>query len=251
MSTSNSHPLVSAFEKLVALRQYLAANPHDGPGRFVAYVAANMSRSCSQLFQDLLVLYFLQEKKNGFFVEFGATDGVEKSNTLLLERQHGWSGILAEPARCWHAALKSNRRARIDTRCVWSETGVQLEFTEAPSPELSTLSALVDKDFNRESRSGGTSYKVDTISLNDLLRAHACPAEIDYLSIDTEGSELPILRAFDFGKYDVKIFTVEHNYCEPDRQQINQLLTGRGYFRLFEPLSQFDDWYIKRPILGF
>ena len=60
--------------------------------------------------------------------------------------------------------------------------------------------------------------------LLDLLAAHNCPREIDYLSIDTEGSELPILNAFDFSKYDIKIVTVEHNYCEPDRQQIHDLL---------------------------
>ena len=250
MSTQNSHPLVLAFDNFLALRQYAATNPHDAAAGFAVFVASNLMRSYSQLFQDLLVLFFLKGKRNGFFVEFGATNGVNLSNTLILERDFGWKGILAEPARCWHSALKSNRHALIDTRCVWSETGCQLEFKEASLPELSTLSTLVDKDFNREGRAKGTTYTVETISLNDLLRSHNCPVEIDYLSIDTEGSELPILRAFDFEKYDVKVFTVEHNFCEPDRQQIYELLTGKGFLRLFEPFSKFDDWYIKRSTLG-
>jgi FkbM family methyltransferase len=172
------------------------------------------------------------------------------SNTFLLEQHFQWKGILAEPARCWHSALRSNRQASIDTHCVWSETGIKLEFKETEVRELSTLSSLVDKDFNREGRLQGVTYSVDSISLGDLLRSHNCPKEIDYLSIDTEGSELAILRCFDFEEYEIKIMTVEHNFCVPDREQLNELLTGKGFIRLFEPFSKFDDWYVKRSLLG-
>ena len=119
-----------------------------------------MMRSQSQLFQDLFVVFFLQGKRNGFFVEFGATDGRGLSNTFILERDFQWNGILAEPARCWHAALKSARRAAIDTRCVWSESGQTLEFKETDLKELSTLTNLADRDFNREDRTKGTTYPV-------------------------------------------------------------------------------------------
>ena len=250
MSEPTSHPVVSAFNNLLALRQYMAANPKDGNAIFAAFCAANLARSYSQLFQDLFVVFFLKGKRNGFFVEFGATNGVDLSNTLNLERDFEWKGILAEPARGWHSALRANRQAAIDTRCVWFETGAKLQFKETDERELSTLNDLVDKDFNRENRLKGTTYSVDTVSLNDLLRLHNSPREIDYLSIDTEGSELVILQAFDFSNFDIKIITVEHNFCEPDRQQIHQLLSGKGFVRIFEHFSRFDDWYIQRSILG-
>ena len=250
MSAPNPHPLVAAFDGLLALRPYAAANPSDVAAQFAAFCGANLMRSRAQLFQDLFVVLFLRGKRNGFFVEFGATNGTDLSNTLLLEREFQWNGILAEPARCWHLALKTSRRAAIDTRCIWSETGATLEFKETELQDLSTLSSLVDRDFNRGGRLKGTFYAVETISLNDLLKVHNSPREIDYLSIDTEGSELAILQAFDFSPYDIKIITVEHNFCEPDRQEINLLLTGRGFVRLFEPFSKFDDWYIKKSILG-
>jgi len=53
--------------------------------------------------------------------------------------------------------------------------------------------------------------QVETVSLNDLLLSQAAPPRIDYISIDTEGSELAILEAFDFARWDVRLFTIEHN----------------------------------------
>jgi FkbM family methyltransferase len=225
-------------------------NPKDLGGLFTNFCAINSAHSQAQLFQDLLVIFLLQGKRGGFFVEFGATNGRDLSNTFMLEDHFGWQGLLAEPARCWHAALKANRRASIDTRCVWKQTGARLEFKETEIAELSTLSSLVDKDFNKNGRVKGTTYSVETVSLNDLLKAHNAPREIDYLSIDTEGSELDILRPFDFADYDIKIVTVEHNFVEPNRQEVLQLLSGNGFVRLFERLSKFDDWYVKRSLLG-
>jgi len=254
MDSPVQNPAVAAFDFLIGLRESirrsLQANPADPAGRFLNYCGMNFMNSRAQLFQDLMVLFFLREKRNGYFVEFGATDGVDLSNTVVLEKLFQWRGLLAEPAKRWHAALKDNRSAAIDTRCVWSDSGQQLEFRETDIGELSTLVDLVDKDFNREGRVKGTNYPVETISLNDLLQAHNCPKEIDYMSIDTEGSELAILQAFDFSNYDIKIMTVEHNGVEPNRQEIFNLLTANGFVRIFDVLSKFDDWYVKRSLLG-
>ena len=56
-------------------------------------------KSRSQLRQDLFVLSQLDFKRNGYFVEFGATNGFNLSNTHLMEKEFGWTGILAEPAK--------------------------------------------------------------------------------------------------------------------------------------------------------
>ena len=104
--------------------------------------------------------------------------------------------------------------------------------------------------FQRGRRAKGATYSVETVSLNDLLKSHNAPREIDYLSIDTEGSELEIVQAFDFTDYDIKIMTVEHNFVEPNRQEVFRLLTSKGFMRLFEAMSKFDDWYVKRSLLG-
>jgi len=207
-------------------------------------------RSQAQLFQDLLVVFLLKGKQQGFFVEIGAADGVYLSNTLILERDFQWTGILSEPACGWHAALKANRKASIDFRFVWANSRERLEFKETESRDLSTLSSLTDRDFNQLERAIGTTYLVDTISPNELLSEHNSPRGIDYLSIDTEGTEFAILQAFDFSRHDIKVITIEHNYVEPDREQIKQLLTANNFVRIFESLSQFDDWYVQKSLIG-
>ena len=206
--------------------------------------------SKSQLRQDLFVLSECDFKKGGFFVEFGATNGVDLSNTHLLETRFGWNGILAEPARLWHDDLLKNRRALIEMDCVWSMSGKSLLFNqvidEDHSGELSTIAAFVNSDGHGKSRiTDSEQYLVNTISLNDLLIKHNAPKYIDYLSIDTEGSEYEILKAFDFESYKFKIITCEHNYT-PMREKIYDLLISNGYERKHSQFSQFDDWYVLK-----
>ena len=89
----------------------------------------------------------------------------------------------------------------------------------------------------------GKTYKVETISLNDLLQKYNCPKVFDYLSIDTEGSELQILSAFDFDKYKIKIITCEHNNTTM-QQPIIELLDSKGYRLVTEGMPSNEDWFI-------
>jgi FkbM family methyltransferase len=212
--------------------------------KFLSTVINHLPQSKGQLCQDLLVLFLLNFKKNGFFVEFGATDGATFSNTYLLETQYGWHGILAEPAKNWHQSLNKNRQCIVDSRCVWEKSGEELKFFEANDGELSTIASFKDSDAHTHSRKTGEEYGVHTISLGDLLAEHNAPKQIDYLSVDTEGSEFRILNALDFSKYQFQVITVEHNYTET-RDKVHKLLTKNGYIRILEGFSQWDDWYIQ------
>ncbi|ASM72471.1 methyltransferase FkbM domain protein [Pseudosulfitobacter pseudonitzschiae] len=199
-----------------------------------------LDQSKSQLRQDLFALSKLNFIKGGFFVEFGATNGVELNNTWLMETAFDWTGILAEPARNWQADLVANRKCAIEKLCVWRASSETLKFTEAPRGVNSAISSFVKK--SRKLR--GTTYDVTTISLNDLLSKHGAPDVIDYMSVDTEGSEFDILNAVDFDRWSFRIMTVEHNYA-PQRENIYNLLTSKGYVRVLEDVSRFDDWYVK------
>jgi FkbM family methyltransferase len=215
-----------------------------------------IEHSRAQLAQDLFVLNQLHGNQAArFFVEFGATDGVTLSNTHLLEKHFGWKGILAEPARCWHHSLAANRSCIIDHRCVYNETGIEVDFLEVDqdsssplyiTPELSGIARYADNgDWASPIRTDhSTSYPVETVTLQDLLVQHDAPYEIGYLSIDTEGSELDILQAFDFKSRRIHVVTVEHNYQDDIRSGLYKLLSRNGFKRVCEDISGWDDWYV-------
>jgi len=211
----------------------------------VADVLRASPLSKSQLGQDLFVLAALGSPRSGFFVEFGATNGFDLSNTYLLEKEFGWTGILAEPAARWLPDLTKNRAVAIDSRCVWSKSGEQLDFNETSVGEFSTLNAFSSSDGHSRTRRKGQVYSVETVSLQDLLEEHDAPKVIDYLSIDTEGSEFKILENFDFSRFSFRVVTVEHNFTGI-RGEIHALLQRNGYERVYEDLSQWDDWYLFR-----
>lgn len=246
------------FEKWETLSQILTINinrrsnslDNNLENHFIDYILSNYKFSQSQIFQDMLVLFLTRNKANGFFVEFGATNGVSFSNTYSLEKLHSWHGILAEPALTWRNDLYKNRGCSIDSRCVWSKSAELLDFNQTEISELSTIELFSQSDNLRHSRRNWKSYQVETVSLNDLLDQHNAPAHIDFISIDTEGSEFQILNAFDFSKYRIDIFCIEHNYNDTERNNIYELMNSKGFTRIFSEYSLFDDWYVSPSIMA-
>ena len=149
------------------------------------YVDGLDAKSTSQIGQDMFVLAELHFKRDGYFVEFGAANGKDLSNTYMLEKELGWDGIVAEPAMIWREDLIANRSSKISFDCVWTRSNELLEFNEVSAPELSTINAFSESDGHHQTRQEGKKYNVYTVSLIDLLKQFNAPKEIDYLSIDT------------------------------------------------------------------
>jgi len=212
------------------------------------YILEHYNLSRAQLQQDLVAHWNLRADEitstPPFFVEFGATDGVKLSNTYLLEKEFGWEGILCEPGKSWHTKLLINRSCVIDTRCVYSSSGNSIPFLEASEGELSTISTFAENDSWGEARRNSMQYEVETITLEDLLIDNNAPKKINYLSIDTEGSEYEILKNFDFNKWEIDFISVEHNFTS-NREKLHSLLSKFGYSRKFSSISNWDDWYFK------
>ena len=215
---------------------------------FIRFCLLHWRTSQAQLFQDLWVLFELNKKEQGFFVEFGATDGISLSNTYLLEKKFRWYGILVEPCPIWHSRLKINRNSLTDFRCVWSDSKSKIKFLGSENPEFSTISSFSSNDHYAYKRQNGVEYFVDTISLTDLLIEHNAPKNVDFLSIDTEGSEFEILSSFNFDLFSIQLISVEHNFLESKRLALFNFLSTKGYKRVFENFSQYDDWYIHESI---
>jgi FkbM family methyltransferase len=201
-------------------------------------------QSYSQIGQDLEVLNYTKNKRDGYFVEVGANDGITLSNTYLLEQKYNWRGICAEPVPEKYKQLVTNRPNSYCTdKAVYNTCGQTLSFDVANTDDLfSGISQHIDKwkhlvDPNK------TTINVTTTTLTNLLDQAEAPLHIDYLSLDTEGSEYLILTALDFNKYTFCIIHVEHNWVEPRRNEIKRLLESKGYSFVKE--NQWDDVYIN------
>lgn len=205
-------------------------------------------------FQDLYVLYKLNKKKYGTFVEFGATDGKTYSNTYRLEKEYEWNGFLSEPNKDFNRYLKINRKCTISNDLIYSKTGEIVDFSifgesspkeiidKFESALLSGISKNLQKDKSSKYRGNQKLISLKTISLNDYFEKYNIPKDLDYLSIDTEGSEYEIIKNFDLSVFRPKIITIEHNQNK-NKNNIFNYLTSHNYKLDYEDISDNDFWF--------
>ena len=205
----------------------------------------------SQLYQDVFASFVIGDKFDKTFFEFGATNGIDLSNSYMLETSLNWKGALSEPSPQWHSELKKNRpNSNIITECIWSESDKELDFFVS---DVGVLSSLNDfKESDKISMPGNTSARlkngkivsVKTISLNQVVEKEFKFKPPSYISVDTEGSEYEILKVFDFKRFRPVVFTIEHNFTEL-QLKIDELMKANDYLRVFRKITTFDAWYIS------
>jgi FkbM family methyltransferase len=195
--------------------------------------------SLSQFRQDIDVLKFFNFKNNGYFVDVGAYDGKEISNTYVLEHFYHWKGICFEPLPNEFKMCQENRPNSICiNKAAFSESGKEFNF--AVYKGLSGITEYIDTHKNIFDFC--EFIKVQSVTLTEILNENNAPLYIEYLSIDTEGSELEVLKGIDFEKYSFGIIHIEHNFEELKRKNIKIFLEERGYF--FQKENEVDDYYI-------
>jgi len=179
-------------------------------------------------------------RRGGFFVDIGAYNGIEISNTYYLEKEMGWTGICVEPIPKLFAELNRNRKCTCIHGCVAAHDE-EVEFLEVEGCEtLSGLSSALRE--TRDWRVAGhrlNRLKLPGFRLDTLLRRHH-QRKVDFLSIDTEGSEMDILRNFDWGGFEIQVICVENTYFG---DLLPEFLYQRGY-RLAKILRS-DEIYVR------
>lgn len=205
----------------------------------------------SQKGQDEWVLSVLSGKRNGYFVDLAASDGVRLSNTYTMEKFYGWSGILIEPNTHFYSLCKKNRTSTVIDAVVDEVSGETVCF-RSDNMELGGIVAE-DTDNNYEIRgdqlSGGSSVLTqrNTLSLGDILSNNNAPNVMDYLSLDIEGAETRALRTFPFDEYTFLTMTIERPTVE-----LENILFQNGYhFVMKSKKMGFDSFYVHESIPGF
>lgn len=182
---------------------------------------------------QLLEINFFKDKKDGFFIEVGAHDGLGGSCTKRFE-DSGWRGICIEPNPEIFETLRKNRAA-LCINCGISTKNTKSKFLKISGTGPSCLSGLISqydprhvkRIHNELAQDGGTTeiIDVDCRRLDDVVGEHRI-SRIDLLSIDTEGGELEILKTINYHRLFIDVIVVENNYKE---SKLPGFLISKGY----------------------
>ena len=202
----------------------------------------------SQVGQDKYIYEtFFKDRKDGFFLDIGAHDGIEKSNSYFFEKNLNWKGICVEPIPEVFDKLKNNRECVCIQAGISNKNGTSMFWKiEGYSEMLSGLEENYN-DLHKQrilkeiAEHGGnlTEIEIQVLDINTLLKGNNV-SKVDYCTMDVEGSEEKILSVFDSKKFDIEVFTVENNY---QSKSIRSLMKSKGY-NLHSKVD-FDDVYVK------
>jgi FkbM family methyltransferase len=208
-----------------------------------------MDYHCPQTFNDKwLIESFFKGMRNGFFIEAGGADGISESSSYTLEKDFGWRGIILEPCREFYEQLIKIRESKC-FRAALSDTDGKATFITAKDKFYSGLSESIS-DWHKDTvyKEGFIEEEVETISAKSLLQNNNCPAIIDYIALDMEGSELQVLKAFPFNQYLVKLFIIEISDV-----RIRELMFENGFLELknhFNTESPWENYFLNRKIVN-
>jgi len=214
--------------------------------RFLGHVSRYSDISKSQLGQDIFALLMNDFCQEGFFIDVGAFDGVDHSNTYLLEKKYLWNGILIEANPNLHPNIEKTRTAKLVKSACYSESGLELNFKITANSSISTLEICDGQDLY--DRSASKLLKVQTQTLQDIIDESNAPNIIDFVSIDVEGAELSVLNGINFNKSQINCFCIEINADEDRLSKIDVLLRAYDYIRVLRIVSDFDAFYVKRDL---
>ena len=198
----------------------------------------------SQSGQDKIIKnYFFQNKKNGFFVEIGAYDGIEGSNCYHFEKYMNWQGIAIEPSKLQYEKLKNNRNCKTINKAISNDIR-DVEFVEVVEG-LTQMSGINNENYTANElikKSERSKTRLSKITTTTFDREIENNLEIDYLSIDIEGEELDLLNSINFKNFNIKVISVENNV--PDKLNYNSFFKSKN-FNFFDRIGQDEIFYNK------
>ena len=188
-------------------------------------LSSNSSRvDFSQKGGSQFVDKLLKQRRNGFFVECGAFGGEDLSDTLFFEMQRNWTGLLIEAHPEYHREiLKKNRYALVLRACLSSKPHPGLvKF------KLAGWGSGVSADNRNDYALKNTTPETDVqcFTLNSVMAAIGV-SHIDFMALDVEGSELPVLQTIDWTRLSVDVFSIEYS----DYDRVSKLEKIRNFFR--------------------
>mmetsp|Transcript_7533 Transcript_7533/g.9601 ORF Transcript_7533/g.9601 Transcript_7533/m.9601 type:complete len:326 (+) Transcript_7533:2-979(+) len=213
-------------------------------------------KSRSRLNEDKIIFntFFNQTSvKDGTFVEMGAYDGKQESNSRFYETCLGWTGLLIEGSRGNYKKVIKNRprahRMSFAPTCAFDNETIQ--FHGIPMLNAGLVGHAKTYDPKDGMPFGPHTYDVPCGPLTPVLLDLFPAGHINFFSLDVEGSEYLVLeKALDLNavQIDVMMIEVQNDHCKnyvvcENRIKIRQHMNASGYTR-YEGLVHASDVYV-------
>ena len=186
--------------------------------------------------QDIFALFANNFKSGGSFLEFGAYDGVNFSNTYLLEKNFGWQGLIIDPIPNHFDIMKRSRSCQKLLGAITPEKQKNVKVVEKPA---SNLSKIADRKILTKM------HTIPAFTLTEILEKYFLSKDLDFLSIDTEGNDIEILKSINIFDYRIKSICVEHNN-RLGSEEVIKYMEKVGYELAFREFSKNDYWFVRR-----
>uniref|UniRef100_A0A2P2IA64 Protein Star-like n=1 Tax=Hirondellea gigas TaxID=1518452 RepID=A0A2P2IA64_9CRUS len=200
-------------------------------------------KSFSQHAQDRLAAEIFKNQKGLYFVEVGALDGETMSNTLYLERELGWKGLLIEPTPAIFDRMIAKNRKTVGLNACLSpnKTAMELPFRQVTLDAKYNGLVMEGENVTRSNVSS-TTILVPCYPFYNILEAVGNPI-VDFLSLDIEGAELEVLKTIPWDKVKIRLICVEVIHTQGGEDAVKSFLKEKGYTFLLT--KKFDSYFYK------
>lgn len=166
-----------------------------------------MFTSYAQNYEDVMLNRVFSETAAGFYIDVGANDPMLHSVTKAFY-DRGWSGINIEPVKQYFEKLTQDRPRDINLNIAAGEDEGTAEFFEVENTGLSTFDREAAEQLSQDGLYAVKPYSVKLSTLAKICADHVTQP-IDFLKIDVEGWEAPVINGHDWTAYRPKIVIIE------------------------------------------
>ena len=195
----------------------------------VSRIVSRKGQIYSQLCQEAFVVAYTLNEIEPYYLEIGAFHPEKYSNTASLRKFMGWAGLSVDPSK---ESLKA-----------FTDAGLADAFLNlGVGPVGGSAYFYSDGAFSQtHHESAKSAIEIEILGIRDLVLLNP---NVTYVSLDIEGGELEIIRAFPWDICKPRVFTIEHNYDLIMKNELAGLMASEGYRQVLDSVTNFESWFV-------
>ena len=177
--------------------------------------------------EDIAVLNYFKNKRNGFYVDVGCYHPIHRNNTYLLHKKN-WNGINIDTSEFSIDLFNFIRPKDLNYNCAISNKDeiiklfYQKKLSQLSTTEINQAKTVFQGDIKEK--------EIQAYTLDNILNKSKYKGiVIDFLDIDVEGADLKVLKGLSFDKYKPELVCIEIHEKKINQSEIYNFLVNKDY----------------------